>query len=531
MKIVRKLKTGADGTVGPRIVPWKVMVVDDEPDVLRLTALNLRGFVFGDRPVELLEASSAEEAKQLLSEHDDIALALVDVVMESDDAGLKLVEYIRKDLRNTMIRLVIRTGQPGLAPERFVIDHYDIDDYKDKTELTAQRLYTTVRNALKGYHDLQTIELNRVGLSRILQVTPDLYNLQRNKLEDYFQGVLMQLIGICKLGKSGLISTIDGLVATVDGEDIRIRAGAGDFETDSAGEQRRQEIVRLCSQAVVSQELPDRLRNGAMVVPLQVGGKVLGFVYLEVGDKLSASDRELIQIMANQCAAALDNFRLHHSLEESYDEAIDMLGHVAEFKDSATGTHIRRIQAYTERLALALGATPADALAYAKASRLHDVGKVGIPDHILRKPGSLDPDEFAQMQRHTLIGDAVLRRSPSLAMARIVARSHHEKWDGTGYPDGLKGEAIPFEARLVAVVDVFDALISTRPYKGAWQKAAALAQIRAGGGTHFDPVIAATFADMIEKGAVDDLVESAIHAKAQAESTSTERAISATLGH
>lgn len=531
MKIVRKLKTGADGMVGPRAIPWKVMVVDDEPDVLRLTELNLRGFVFGDRPLELLEAHSAEDAKQLLSEHSDIALALIDVVMESDDAGLKLVEYIRKDLNNLMIRLVIRTGQPGVAPERYVIDHFDIDDYKDKTELTAQRLYTTVRNALKGYNDLHTIELNRVGLSRILEVTPDLYNLQRNKLEDYFQGVLMQLIGICKLGKSGLISTIDGLVATLDGEDVCIRAGAGDFDTANGGEHRRQEIVRLCSQAVISHEAPERLRNGAMVLPLQVGGAVLGFVYLEVGDKLSASDRELIQIMANQCAAALDNFRLHHSLEESYEEAIDMLGHVAEFKDSATGTHILRIQAYTERLALALGYSALEAETYAKASRLHDVGKVGIPDHILRKPGPLTDVEFAHIQRHTLIGDAVLRRSPSLAMARLVARSHHEKWNGKGYPDGLAGDAIPLVARLVAVVDVFDALVSVRPYKTAWQKATALEQIRQGSGQHFDPVIADTFAALIEQGAVDDLIEAAIQGDTRSASAHADHVIASTLGY
>lgn len=497
--------------MGPRVLPWKVMVVDDEPDVLRVTALNLRGFVFGDRPIQLLEASSAEEAKQLLSEHPDTALALVDVVMESDDAGLRLVEYIRKDLKNLMIRLVIRTGQPGVAPERYVIDHFDIDDYKDKTELTAQRLYTTVRNALKGYHDLQTIELNRVGLSRILDVTPDLYNLQRNRLEDYFQGVLMQLIGICKLGSSGLISTIDGMVATVDGEDVHIRAGTGDFDSVNGGEMRRHEIVRLCSQAVVSHELPDKLRNGAMVVPLQVGSTVLGFVYLEVGDKLSSGDRELIHIMANQCAAALDNFRLHHSLEEAYDEAIDMLGHVAEFKDSATGTHIRRIQVYTERLALAMGCVPAQAVAYGKASRLHDVGKVGIPDHILRKPGPLSEEEFNHIKRHTLIGDAVLKRSPSLSLARLVARSHHEKWNGQGYPDGLVGEAIPYAARLVAVVDVFDALVSARPYKVAWSKSDAVAQIRHGSGQHFDPSLADTFVAMIERGDLDDLIEAATH--------------------
>ena len=531
MKIVRKLNAAEPGQDGPRVQPWKVLVVDDEPDVRLLTSLNLRGFTFAGRPLELIEACTSEEAKQRLAEHPDCALALIDVVMETDDAGLRLVEYIRKDLKNLMIRLVIRTGQPGVAPERYVIDNYDIDDYKDKTELTVQRLYTTVRNSIKGFRDLQTIELNRYGLSLILDVTPELYNLHRDKLEDYFQGVLMQLIGICKLGHSGLISSIDGLVATLEGENIRVQAGAGEFDTSPEATNRRQEIVDMCTQVVLNQGMPEGLRNGALVVPLQVSSQILGFVYLETGQDISEGDRELIQIMANQCAAALDNFRLHHSLEESYEEAIDMLGHVAEFKDSATGTHIRRIQAYTERLALAMGCSAKEALTYAKASRLHDVGKVGIPDHILRKPGSLSEEEFVQMQRHTLIGDAVLARSPSLAMARLVARSHHEKWNGNGYPDKLKGEAIPFVARLVAVVDVFDALVSARPYKGPWQKMEALEQIRRGRGTHFEPAIADAFLALIDKGEVDDLIDAAVQSIAASEVSHTDHAIAATLGH
>jgi response regulator RpfG family c-di-GMP phosphodiesterase len=513
LKILRQTaasnENNAKAGTSSRAIPWKVLVVDDEPDVRRLTSLNLRGFEFGGRPLTLIEAASGDEARTLLQQHDDIALALIDVVMESDDAGLKLVEYIRKDLKNLMIRLVIRTGQPGVAPERFVIDHFDIDDYKDKTELTAQKLYTTVRSTLKSFRDLQTIETNRIGLSRILAVTPDLYNLHRDTLEDYFQGVLMQLIGICKLGHSGLISTIDGLVATLDGEDIRIRAGAGDFDDTPDGDRRRTEIVGLCSRAVIEHAIPPQLRSGAMVVPLQVGEEIFGFVYLEVGEELSESDRELIQVMANQCAAALDNFRLHHSLEESYDEAIDMLGQIAEFKDSATGTHIRRIQEYTRRVALALGCPAAEADVYAKASRLHDVGKVGIPDNILRKPGPLDPEEFEIIKRHTRIGDSVLKRSPSLAVARLVARSHHEKWNGKGYPDGLAGDEIPFVARLVATVDVFDALVSVRPYKGPWQTHHAVEEIRKGIGEHFDPTIATTFLAMLECGELDDLVAAA----------------------
>ena len=488
---------------------WKVLVVDDEPDVRQLTTLNLRGFEFAGRPLELIEAASAAEAKVKLGEHRDIALALIDVVMETDDAGLKLVEYIRKDLGNAMVRLVIRTGQPGVAPERFVIDNFDIDDYKDKTELTAQKLYTTVRSALKSFRDLQTIELNRLGLARILDVTPELYNLHRDKLEDYFRGVLMQIIGICNLGHSGMISTIDGLVVTLEGKDVCIRAGAGELGDGPDATDRRQKIIELCSLAVTGQAVQEQLRSGAMVVPLSVHGEVLGFVYLEAGETLSHDDRELLRVMANQCAAALDNFRLHHNLEESYDQAIDMLGQAAEFKDSATGTHIRRIQEYTRRLALALGLSEEEAKLHAKSSRLHDVGKVGIPDNILRKPGRLSESEFALIQRHTQIGDSILKRSPSLASSRIVARSHHERWDGTGYPDRLAGEAIPLSARIVAVVDVFDALVSHRPYKGIWVADKAINEIRQGIGSHFDPRIADSFIGLFERGELDDLITAA----------------------
>lgn len=507
MKIVRKITAAA--TAASRATPWKVLVVDDEPDVRRLTELNLRGFEFAGRPLVLVEAGSAAEAQERLQEHADIALALIDVVMESDDAGLLLVEHIRTQLCNRMMRLVIRTGQPGVAPERFVIDNFDIDDYKDKTELTVQRLYTTVRTALKSFRDLQTIEMNRIGLARILDVTPELYNLHVDRLEDYFRGVMTQIVGICNLGHSGMISTIDGLMVTLDGQEIKIRAGVGELCENLSCETRRQQVVNLCSQAVLSHEAPHDLRQGAMVVPLQVKNEVLGFVYLESGTELSAADKELIQIMANQCAAALDNFRLHHSLEESYDEAIDMLAHVAEFKDSATGAHIDRMQEYTRRVALEWGCSSDEANVYAKASRLHDVGKVGIPDNILRKPGKLSDEEMVVMRRHTRIGDKILARSPTLALARVMAKSHHERWDGAGYPEGVAGDDIPLAARIVAVADVFDALVSERPYKGPWQAQQAVEIIEKGRGRHFDPLVADAFLRLYRSGKLEDLIAAA----------------------
>jgi HD-GYP domain-containing protein (c-di-GMP phosphodiesterase class II) len=391
-----------------------------------------------------------------------------------------------------------------------VIDNFDIDDYKDKTELTVQKLYTTVRSAIKSYRDLQTIEMNRIGLHRILDITPELYNLHRDKLEEYFQGLLMQIIGVCNLGYSGMISTIDGLVATLEGKEIQVRAGAGDLSTDAGSASRRNEIIELCSNAVLSRTLPSQLRQRAIVVPLQVRDELFGFVYLESGEKLSDADRELIQIMANQCAAALDNFRMHDNLEESYEQAIDMLAEVAEFKDSATGAHIKRIEEYTRRLALEMGCGAETAAAYAQASRLHDVGKVGIPDNILRKPGALTAEEYEVIKRHTRIGDTILRRNPSLALARSVARTHHEHWDGNGYPDKLKGNNIPIESRIVAVVDVFDALVSTRPYKKPWSPAAAIEQLQQESGTHFDPAVVEAFLRLFAQGSLDDLTASSM---------------------
>lgn len=510
MKIVRRLPDADNRDVAkPRVKPWKLLVVDDEPDVRQITVLNLRGFEFAGRPLQLIEAGSAAEARQAMRENSDIAVALIDVVMETDDAGLQLVAFIRNELGDSMMRLVIRTGQAGLAPERYVIDNFDIDDYKDKTELTAQKLYTTVRSALKAYRDLQTIELNRIGLRRILDVTPELYNLERDQLEDYFRGLLIQIIGFCNLGHSAMISTIDSMMATLEGETVSIRAGTGDLDDTPEHEARRREIVELCSQAILTHKAPGRLRSGALIMPLRVRDETFGFVYLEAGERLRAVDGELIQVMTNQCAAALHNYFLHCRLEESYEQAIDMLAEVAEFKDGTTGSHVRRIEEYTRRLALELGLDAETATAYAHASCLHDVGKVGIPDDILKKAGALTSEEFDVIKSHPRIGDTILRRNPSWTLARSVALTHHERWSGTGYPDGLKGEDIPLESRIVAVVDVFDALVSVRPYKKAWHPEKAVEHLKRESGLHFDPHIVEAFLRLYDRGELADLVASA----------------------
>jgi putative two-component system response regulator len=170
-------------------------------------------------------------------------------------------------------------------------------------------------------------------------------------------------------------------------------------------------------------------------------------------------------------------------------EAIHRLSRAAEFRDSDTGAHLLRMAAYTRLIAARLGLNEAECDLLAEAAPMHDIGKVGIPDAVLHKPGPLNADEHAIMRRHPEIGAAILAGSvsPLLQAGAVIAISHHERYDGGGYPRGLIGAAIPLYGRIVAVADVFDALTSARPYKPAWELARAAEFLRAGKGGHFDP--------------------------------------------
>jgi putative two-component system response regulator len=182
-------------------------------------------------------------------------------------------------------------------------------------------------------------------------------------------------------------------------------------------------------------------------------------------------------------------------LNQTRLQIIRRLGRAAEYRDNETGLHIIRMSKISALLARRLGWSEADCELMLNASPMHDIGKIGIPDTVLLKPGKLDAEEWAIMQTHAAIGAELLDGDDSelLRLARSIALSHHEKWDGSGYPSGLKGEDIPQAGRIVAVADVFDALTSSRPYKKAWPLEQAIALIRDGAGSHFDPEVVAHF--------------------------------------
>lgn len=188
-------------------------------------------------------------------------------------------------------------------------------------------------------------------------------------------------------------------------------------------------------------------------------------------------------------------------LEKSYYEAIHMLGAAGHYNDTDTGCHIWRMAAYSGALARAALWSIDDAATMQLAATMHDMGKVGIPHSILRKPGKLDPDEWVIMKRHAELGYDILSKgtAPVFVLAADIARHHHERWDGTGYPDGLAGDAIPEAARIVAIADVFDAWTTERPYKKAWPIDKAFEELRAAAGSHLDPRLVELFIGIREE--------------------------------
>ena len=182
-------------------------------------------------------------------------------------------------------------------------------------------------------------------------------------------------------------------------------------------------------------------------------------------------------------------------LEQSYRDAIYMLGEAGHFNDTDTGVHIWRMAAYASALAEACGWDGEACHHIELAAPMHDTGKIGIPDSVLKKPGKLDAAEWVVMKKHSRIGHDILAKSkaPVFHMAAEIALRHHERWDGTGYPDGLAGDAIPESARIIAVADVFDALSMKRPYKDAWPLDKVVATLRESSGNHFEPRMVDSF--------------------------------------
>jgi len=240
-------------------------------------------------------------------------------------------------------------------------------------------------------------------------------------------------------------------------------------------------------------------------VPLITKGNVVGVLEVYHRAPYEANDewRTFLETLAGQVAIAVDSAQLFESLQRAnadlvlaYDATIEGWSRALDLRDKETEGHTLRVTEITLRLAHAMGIPEDEHVHIRRGALLHDIGKMGVPDAILLKPGPLTEDEWAIMRRHPQHAYDMLAPISYLRPALDIPYCHHEKWDGTGYPRGLKGEAIPLAARLFAVVDVWDALRSDRPYRPAWPEEKVREHTRAGVGTHFDPQVAETFLAM-----------------------------------
>jgi response regulator RpfG family c-di-GMP phosphodiesterase len=292
-----------------RVQPWKILIVDDEAEVHVVTRLALQDFEFASRGLQLISTYSGAEARTALKENPDLALVLLDVVMETDHSGLDLARYIREELKNRFVRIVLRTGQPGQAPEHKVITGYDINDYKEKTELTRQKLFTTVYTSLSSYRDLIALDGNRRGLVKVIEASAKIFELR--SMEYFAEGVLEQLTALLYLDQDALVIVSSGLAADKNNGNFNIVAATGRFR-EFVGRD-----LRSSAQEQVIQRIENGLRRKGScfgddyyVGYYQTESGIEHILYVSANSPLTVPDRNLVEMFAHNVAIAHENARL-----------------------------------------------------------------------------------------------------------------------------------------------------------------------------------------------------------------------------
>lgn len=302
----------------PRKTPYKILVVDDDDEIHVITRMALQDFQLNGRGLEFLSASSGAEAKSILESDQNIALVLLDVVMETDHAGLDVARWIRETLKNRLIRIVLRTGQPGQAPEEEIIARYEIDDYKEKTELTYRKLVTLMYCSLRAYRELLRIERNRQSLEQIIKASAELFSA--SSVRELSRGILAQLVTLVTHAETAAYCSVDGLTAERQGNGFEVLAATGHYEGEEGTrlqQQVDQQVIEtlLSSDESVSFKIHRqdyyglyKTRNGRAYL-LYIEGIIKdSFEHGQAfNDDLSAHDQHLLELFMNNTAIAFEH--------------------------------------------------------------------------------------------------------------------------------------------------------------------------------------------------------------------------------
>jgi len=302
---------------------WKIAVIDDDQAVHDGTRFALSDFNLDGATLEILSAYSAAEGRVLMRDNPDVAAVLLDVIMETDIAGLELVEYIRNEIRNETVRIILRTGQPGQAPERRVIVQYDINDYKAKTELTADKLFTSLTAALRSYQQLERMVQTRRGLEIIIDAASTLYDFK--SMQRLAEGVLTQLASLLNVDCAGILVLRDngGSAST----DFSVLAGSGCYSRFIGTTSSRALDSDLRQMVEVAfQRRKNEFADHRSVLYLRTGSGREVVVLLQAERQLSDTDRALVEIFSSRLSIAFDNVILYQQLHEANTQLEDRVG-------------------------------------------------------------------------------------------------------------------------------------------------------------------------------------------------------------
>ena len=475
----------------------KVLIVDDEEDVHAVTKLTMQNFTFEGKKIRFFSAYSAREAKDILLQEHRFALILLDVVMETDNAGLDLAKFIRQELKNSFTRIVLRTGQPGVAPEHSVIRDFDIDGYRNKAELRKQDLESAFYTSFRAYRDICQLQKHREILEQVIDSIANLSSI--GDLFDFAGAVLAQIKLVLNISTTKLLIESSEAFAISKMEDRLNMFSANGSD------------VQILVHSDIN-ELPGNER-ALFEHALQIKSNFhdeLYYVYFHHSDRgydtifafktehaLESAEVDMIDLFLRNVLLSYENLLLANAFQETQELAITLMGGTMESHSKETGAHVLRVGLYAQQLAQLHGENKFYSEQIHLAAQLHDVGKVGVPDRILKKEGKLDPAEWEEMQQHVIKGWDILRDQDNaiIKMASMVVLDHHEKWDGSGYPNAKKQDEISLEGRITAIADVFDALCSKRCYKEAWTLEDAKQEIMNLSGSHFDPYLASLFSE------------------------------------
>lgn len=454
----------------------RILATDDRPEILRLIERSLSG----QYACEF--AGSVEEARRKLSEHGAFQLALCDIQMPNE-SGLVLVDEIARDHPDTAIVLVTGVDDHEVARQAFEMG---AQGYLVKPFWPGQLLITAM-NALRQRELEIAQRAHSKALEDRLQTLMDrapvaIYMKDRDRRYVLANDVAHEVVGLepgQMIGRTAadiLPAETERLVAETD---RRVLEDGESFEAEETLE------IRGRKRTVLAVKFP-------FVDDL---GRIAG-IY---GISTDITDKKQAELLREELAQAQE--RAIEELTASRQETVERLAKALEMHDGETGRHVNRMASIAAFLAGQVGLDRDRVLLLRTAAPMHDVGKVATPDGVLQKAGQLTPEEREEMERHTTVGYEILADSESelLQLAATIALTHHERWDGAGYPRGVAGEDIPVEGRITAVADVFDALLSDRCYRSALSIDDAVEVMKEGRGTHFDPRIVDALLDNLDE--------------------------------